>query len=145
MLDLWWFALQPSEANEELLERCLADSDRVVLDVVLRPRSLHPAEQPRPRQYRRPRDLVLNQPVMLVLELGARERRAHELHQGACLGLDGALLLVAADAQLDDERVTLAELSLDMLVAAETLEPAIDHHRHPRTQRLALLHATHNQ
>ena len=141
MLDLWWFALHPSEANEELLERCLADSDRVVLDVVLRPRSLHFAEQPRPRQSRRPRDLVLNQPVMLVLEMGARERRAHEMHQGACLGLDGALLLAAADAQLDDERVTLAELGLEMLVAAEILEPAIDHHRHPRTQRLALLHA----
>ena len=133
--------LHPGEADEDLLERRLAD--RVVLDVVLGTVLLHGAEQARPRQARRARDLVLHEPVMLVAQLAGGERRAYELHEGACLGLDGTLLLTAAGAQLDDERVTLAELALDVLAATETLEPAVDHHRQPRTQRLALLHAAH--
>jgi len=133
--------LHPGEADEDLLERRLAD--RVVLDVVLGTVLLHGAEQARPRQARRARDLVLHEPVMLVAQLAGGERRAYELHEGACLGLDGTLLLTAAGAQLDDERVTLAELALDVLAATETLEPAVDHHRQPRTQRLTLLHAAH--
>jgi len=80
---------------------------------------------------------------MLVLELAGGERRADELHQCPCLGLHR--LLVPAHAQLDNERVALAELGLEMLIATETLEPTVDHDRHPCTQRLALLHAVDQQ
>ena len=140
-LDLLRLPLHPREADEDLLERRL--TDRVVLDVVLGTHSLHGAKQTRPRQSRRPPDVVLNQPLMLVLELAGGERRADKLHQCLCLGLHR--LRVPAHAQLDNERVALAELGLEMLIAAETLEPTVDHDRHPCTQRLALLHAVDQQ
>ena len=133
--------LHPGEADEDLLQRRL--TDRVVLDVVLRTIFLYGAKQARPRQARRAPDLVLHQPVMLVLELAGGERRAYELLQGLCLRLQ-RVRVAPSDAQLDDQRVTLAELGLDMLIVTETLELTVDHHRHPRTQRLTLLHAGSN-
>jgi len=141
-VDLLRDPLHPSEADEQLLKGRL--TDRVVIDVVLRPSSLHGAKQTRPRQSRCPPDAVVKLYVVVVLELAGGERRAHELHQSLCLGLDRDLL-APADAQLDSERVTLAELGLEMLIATETLERAVHHHRHPCTQGLALLHAVDQQ
>ena len=74
---------------------------------------------------------------MDVLENATGERLLDEGHDGLCVG-DVAVVRVA---DLDDESESLAELVLEMLYAAETLELAVDHDGETRAQRLAFLHA----
>jgi len=128
------FALHPSEADEHLFQCSL--TEWIVLNVECRPSSLHSPEQLRPRHSRRPSDMVVDKSVVMILQLATWKSRANVVHQYSHIGLQWfsiGLFVCWRNAQLDDERVTFAELCLEMLSAAETLESTVDHDSHPRT------------
>ena len=127
--------LRTREVQKHLLERGLADA--VVLNLVALPGALHRAEQARPRQVR-VFNLIVHIAVMHVFERAAREGLFDELTQA-----HDALfhLFVRSAFHFGHDCVALAELVLQMLCTAQTLELSVHHDGHTCTQRLALLHA----
>ena len=80
---------------------------------------------------------------MQILQRGTGEGLFDEVAHSTDSLLDQ--LIAVATHHLRDDRVTVAELVLQTLRAAQTLELAVDHDRHARAQRLALLHTTTTQ
>ena len=73
---------------------------------------------------------------MIVEDQGGREGVAHVLRDG----LGGGEPPVGLGEELDDERVALAELVLQVLESAQAAEPTVHHDGEARAQSLALLH-----
>jgi len=82
--------------------------------------------------------MIVQQPLVDVLENAARERSLDEGHHWLRVGH----VSVARVPDLDDEGEALAKLVLEVLCAAQALELTVDHDGETCTQRLTLLHAT---
>ena len=132
--------LRSCKVQEDLFQCRLTDT--VVFKLQALPRALHRSEQPRPA-HSLATHLIVDVAVVQILQCGAGEGLFDEVAHLTDSLLDQ--LIAVATHHLRDDRVTIAELVLQTLRAAQTLELAVDHDRHARAQRLALLHTTTTQ
>lgn len=128
--------LDSSEAHKHLFEARL--TDRVIVDVEVPLDPFHRPEDDRPRGTDRV-DVEVDESFVPVLERAAGKRFREVFDESPDLFQDRRL--VAGRPHPDDDRVTAAELRLEVLRAAETLETTVHHDRQSGAQCLALFHA----
>lgn len=127
--------LDSSEAHKHLFEGRL--TDRVVVDVEVDLDPFHRPENDRPRGTDRV-DMEVDETLVPVLKRTAGKTLREVVDEAPDSFEDRRL--VADRRHLDDDRVATAELRLQVLRAAQTLETTVDHDRQTSAQRLTLFH-----